>query len=434
MSISLAEAPAARGAPPPVPSRFVRDGAPARPDPAALPFDFAQATEPVPGVVPGPVHGAAIEAASGVIPGGMGMPTAADMAACRALLCGGSKSFHAASLLLPWRVRDAATALYAFCRLADDAVDCEGGSGLGPLRERLDRAYCGRPMPIPADRAFAAVAARYAIPRTLPEALLEGFAWDAEGRRYETIGELHAYSTRVAGTVGAMMALLMGVREPNAVARAADLGLAMQLSNIARDVGEDARNGRLYLPRAWLREAGIDPEEFLARPAFTPALGGVVRRLLAEADRLYRRAEAGIARLPPDCRPGIAAARLIYAEIGREVERRGGDSVSGRAVVSTRRKLALLARSMAAAARPAQVSVLTEPPVPESAFLIDAVTAVPGGAGRSHAMAPGRDLRPRSVEGRVVWVLDLFARLEREERHGRALRPAYPRPSDALQA
>ena len=108
----------------------------------------------------------------------------------------------------------------------------------------------------------------------------------------------------------------------------------MQLSNIARDVGEDARNGRLYLPLAWLTEAGIDAEQLLHRPQYSSELGSVVGRLLQAADQHYRQAGAGIARLPLNCRLGIGAAGLLYAEIGREVGRRGMDSVSDRAVVS----------------------------------------------------------------------------------------------------
>eukprot|EP01037_Dinobryon_pediforme_P021714 gene21714-22658_t len=124
---------------------------------------------------------------------------------------------------------------------------------------RLARARDGRPLPFPADRAMADLMRTYAIPREVPEALLEGLGWDTDGRRYETLDDLLAYATRVAGTVGIMMTLLMGVREPEALARACDLGCAMQLTNIARDVGEDARAGRLYLPHTWLREQGIDP-------------------------------------------------------------------------------------------------------------------------------------------------------------------------------
>ena len=199
-----------------------------------------------------------------------------------------------------------------------------------------------------ADRALAAVVTRFGIPQPLLAALLEGFAWDAEGRAYETLEEVHAYAARVAGTVGTMMALIMGASTSQALARACELGVAMQLTNIARDVGEDARNGRLYLPREWLREVGIDPEAWLRAPIFDGAIASVVQRLLNEADRLYRRAERGIAELPRDCRPAIQSARLVYAEIGREIERRGCDSLSHRAVVSKQRKLALMALSMEA--------------------------------------------------------------------------------------
>ncbi len=329
----------------------------------------------------------------------------ADLRACRALLAGGSRTFFAASLLLPRRVRDPASALYAFCRLADDLIDRErDAAGLERLSARLDGIYAGRPGPAAADRALAAVVAHHGIPRPLLDALLEGFRWDAEGRRYETAADLEAYAVRVAGAVGILMALLMGVRDAPALARAADLGIAMQLSNIARDVGEDAGMGRLYLPLAWLREAGIDPDAWLARPAFDPALGAVVRRLLDAADRFYRRADAGIAALPRGCRPGIRAARLLYAGIGDEVARRGHDSVGGRASVPTARKLALVGRALLPGRRD------------------DAAAAVPSAAAARElvevAAASGRTpwARPRSLDERVAWVVDLFQRLERRER------------------
>src|SRR5690242_9669095 len=125
-----------------------------------------------------------------------------------------------------------------------------------------------------------------------------------------------------------------------------DLGVAMQLSNIARDVGEDARNGRLYLPLEWMTEAGIDPEAFLANPVFSKELGYVVHRLLYAAEGYYSHASAGIARLPVKCRFGIGAASLLYREIGKEVARRGMNSVASRAVVSGRRKLWVLASGL----------------------------------------------------------------------------------------
>ncbi|WP_022977576.1 phytoene/squalene synthase family protein [Nevskia ramosa] len=344
---------------------------------------------------------------------------AADLAACRRLLRAGSKSFYAASLLLPKAVRDPACALYAFCRLADDAVDVDGGGqhAVVRLRERLDRVYAGAPQAIAADRALARIVVSHALPRTLLDALIEGFEWDSSARRYESLGELHAYAARVAGAVGAMMALLMGVRASEAIARACDLGVAMQLTNIARDVGEDARNGRLYLPRVWLREAGIDADLWLTAPVFDARLASVIERLLIEADRLYARVDSGIAQLPAGCRPGINAARLLYAEIGQELRRRGGDSVSQRAVVPGSRKLALL---MQAYAGPLDVRAgAAEPAIPETCFLIDAVAAAALPSARADEIQALPWWRFRA---RALWVLDLFERLERQERQSQALR------------
>jgi phytoene synthase len=297
----------------------------------------------------------------------------ADLRACRDLLRAGSKSFSAASRLLPRRVRDPATALYAFCRVADDAIDADPAASeatVDVLRERLARAYAGCPDDSPVDRALARVVAAHRIPRALPEALLEGLAWDARGRRYETLDEVYAYAARVAGAVGAMMTVVMGVRDGAVLARACDLGVAMQLTNIARDVGEDARRGRIYLPLGWLREAGVSPGDLVARPAHGPALASVVRRLLEAAEVLYRRADAGVACLPPDCRAAIFAARLVYSDIGRVVARAGYDSVSRRAVVSTARKVWLLVRSIAARWR--RPALLAEPALGPTEFLLRA--------------------------------------------------------------
>ena len=341
---------------------------------------------------------------------------AADIAACRALLRGGSRTFYAASFLLPREIREPASALYAFCRLADDAVDLaeRPADAVPRLRERLDRAYAGRPADIAADRAFADVVARHAVPRALPEALLEGFEWDLQGRRYVTLGELEAYSARVAGSVGAMMAVLMGRREPAVVARACDLGVAMQLSNIARDVGEDARAGRVYLPLEWLAEAGIDAEAWLAAPAHCEALGAVVQRLLRIADRHYERAASGVTSLPSGCRPGIHAARILYAAIGHEVERGGLDAVSRRAVVPPSRKLLLLGRVALASARLPRLD--PSPPLPATRFLVDAVaTSTPPLPVDGIRVGPA----PWNVAARVAWVIALFERLEQREALGR---------------
>ena len=315
----------------------------------------------------------------------------------------GSKTFYTASLLLPQRVCDASRALYGFCRVADDLVDRSDDSraAVDNLLARLDRIYRGAPDNEPADRAFADVALRFAIPREIPEALIEGFAWDAAGRRYPTLDDLHAYAVRVAGTVGAMMSLVMQVRDPAAIARACDLGVAMQLTNIARDVGEDARNARIYLPLDWLKQEGLDAESFLAAPHTSLPLSRVLARLLAEADRLYRQSLSGIAMLPAACRPSIHAARLLYAEIGRAVENNNHDSVTRRAVVPTPRKLALLAQAIGATLQSAPSC--TAPAIPAAQFLIDAV------ADAGQPIHP-----PRTLEERVQWLTELFTLLEKQ--------------------
>lgn len=337
-----------------------------------------------------------------------------DLTVCRELLCCGSRSFYAASHLLPVDVRDAACRLYAFCRDADDLID-DGGdpdAGLAILEQRLSAIYRGAPGPLSVDRALAAVVADYRLPRPLLDALLEGFAWDALGREHHSLADVLDYSARVAATVGIMMALLMDVRDPQALARAGDLGTAMQLTNIARDVGEDARNGRLYLPREWLESAGIEPDAFLASPAFSPALGGVVERLLAEADRLYRRADSGIAALPRTCRPAIFTARLLYSEIGAEVARNGYDSVSQRAVVSGRRKLGRLGRLATVAGLSRQH--LDQPCLGANRFLVDAVHD-----SAHHALLdqlPRGRARTRNYRHRVVWMLEMVEAMKQRDR------------------
>jgi phytoene synthase len=198
----------------------------------------------------------------------------ADGAHCRQAIRTGSRSFHLASQLLPQSMRWSAHAMYAFCREADDAIDEaeDPELAIATMYERLNLIYAGTPSDCPADRAFADIVARFAIPRCVPDALLEGFCWDTMGRNYETLSDVVSYAVRVASTVGVMMTLVMGRRERAVLARAADLGIAMQLTNIARDIGEDARNGRLYLPRQMLREAGLDPDAWLAEPCFCPEI------------------------------------------------------------------------------------------------------------------------------------------------------------------
>jgi phytoene synthase len=335
-----------------------------------------------------------------------------DLQACVQTMRGGSKSFFAASKLLPQRVRAASVALYAFCRAADDLID-EGDStekALRELNQRLDAIYNGQPQPFIEDHALAMVTDQFHLPRTMLEALIEGFEWDAQGRSYDTIEDVHQYGARVAGSVGAMMCWIMGPRHASALARACELGVSMQLTNIARDVGDDARKGRLYLPRAWMREAGIDPKAWLTAPEFSPALRSVIERLLNEADRLYQKAHAGIAELPKDCRAAIMAARLIYAEIGHQLRRDGFDSVNHRAVVGRSRKLALIGRSKFQAAWVSK-SIVSTQPLEAIRYLIDAcavseLSLPPTAKPRTH----------KSLSEKIEWLLILSERHELERR------------------
>jgi len=333
-----------------------------------------------------------------------------DLLACVDLMRGGSKSFFAASRLLPQRMRAASIALYAFCRVADDLVDQAQERGedvhasLQQLRDRLDDVYRDQPQSFVEDRALAVVVHQYELPRGLLDALLEGFAWDVQARTYETLEDVHAYGARVAGSVGAMMCWIMGARSASTLARACELGVAMQLTNIARDVGEDARNGRLYLPRQWMRQAGLEPQEWLAQPSASPALQQVVERLLQEADRLYRLSTAGVANLPRDCRAAILAARLIYAEIGHQLRRDGLNPVDRRAVVATSRKMVLLGRAWLPVTPSAALAL--EPPLAAIAYLVD--ICVRAGAAPAAQRSKGWVRRP--VGERVGWMIELFER------------------------
>jgi phytoene synthase len=337
----------------------------------------------------------------------------ADLEECIAMMQDGSKTFFAASRLLPQRVRAHAIALYAFCRVADDLVDHakSGDDPLAELRQRLDAVYAGQPLPHVEDQALAMVVRETGLPRHLLDLLIEGFEWDARGRRYNTLHDLHDYCARVAGTVGAMMCWIMGTRDRTSLMRACELGVAMQLTNISRDVGEDARMGRVYMPLSLMRRGGLDPQEWLRQPQFGTGVQGVVQTMLNEADRLYTQASHGIASLPPDCRAAICAASLIYAEIGHQLRRNGLDSVSTRTVVSLPRKLVLLfmAWTQAGWIRVAR----SEPQGLEAVReMVNVCVELAATATRGRtAYFPSR-----SMNQRVTWVLELLERRENQKR------------------
>lgn len=297
----------------------------------------------------------------------------ADARACQQILRAGSRSFAVAAYLLPGRMRRPVAALYAFCRVADDAIDegTDPSAALEELHARLDRVYADAAADDAVERSLARVVHTYGIARPVLDALLDGFAADVGAVRVQRIDELLDYAVRVASTVGVAMTLVMGVRDRHVLARASDLGVAMQLTNIARDVGEDARRGRLYLPVQWCVEVDLDPERWITTPRFEPGVGVLVERVLALADLYYRRADVGIAELPADCRSAIRAASRIYADIGRVIRSRGCDSVTRRAHTSTLRKLVLVLRATWSRA-PVDPQLLRVDAVPLARALVDA--------------------------------------------------------------
>lgn len=320
--------------------------------------------------------------------------TDVQAAEARRILAHHSKSFALAGKLLPAGVRRDAAALYAWCRRCDDAVDdaaitSDRALAVRRLRTELDDVYAGVPQDDPVLGGLQDVVRRHALPRRFADDLLAGMAMDVGVVRMATMDELLLYAYRAAGTVGLMMAHLMGVREAQTLRRAADLGIAMQLTNVCRDVAEDEQRGRVYLPADLLAGAPV--------PTRAPATAArAVAAVLGYADAFYRSGDVGLARLPFRCAVAIRAARLIYAEIGAVVARRAFDVCAGRAVVSRRRKLFLLVRAAAGVAlalpwrRRASLQPMTLPfPLPVDDSPPGAFTgAIPVGRVRGALRAP----------------------------------------------
>jgi phytoene synthase len=271
-----------------------------------------------------------------------------DWTACRRMLAAGSKSFALATRLFPRTRRDRIAATYAWCRACDDRIDgvpaAEQPAALAGLRAELRAIYAGEAMGTPAARCFQAVVTACRIPERHAAELLDGFAMDVARTRYDTLADLERYAYRVAGTVGLMLCAVMDVRDRRAHPHAAALGIAMQLTNVCRDVAEDWSLGRVYVPAAFLdaRTATLLRTPRGAFPdAARPAMARAVRRLLAEADARYRVADEGLRYLDRRSRIAVHLARRVYAAIGTEIARRGHDVLAARAVVPARTKLRL---------------------------------------------------------------------------------------------
>ncbi|GLR48520.1 phytoene/squalene synthase family protein [Sphingomonas astaxanthinifaciens] len=266
----------------------------------------------------------------------------------------GSKSFRFASQLFDQQTRERSWLLYSWCRACDDVTD---GQTLGHDAERVDdpaarlaflkaktaEAFAGQPTGLVPFDALRVVAAECAIPQAVAGDHLAGFERDAGGWRPTTTDDLLSYCYQVAGAVGVMMAHVMGVppEDEDTLNRAADLGIAFQLANIARDIVDDAKVGRVYLPAEWLAAEGLAGAD-LADPAHRPALARLAHRLADMADAYRRSARVGAARLPFRSRWAVLAASGIYGEIATRAAALGPRAWDERITTSKAEKAALV--------------------------------------------------------------------------------------------
>lgn len=263
-----------------------------------------------------------------------------------------SRSFSLASRLLPARCRTSVHALYAWCRTVDDVVDDAVQQAthntthntpqpatpehlLQLLEEDLDRLRQGLAAEHPASAWIAPLVVGERINVRHAKELITGMRMDLQGFRVESEADLQLYCYHAAGTVGLMLTSLFGVQQPQAERHAIALGVAMQLTNIARDVREDAERGRSYLPG--IREPlDADPQEVQAG----------VARVLETAEREYRLAGEGLKYLPSDCRLAVRLALALYREIGRQIQRNGCRVLHGRTILSKPRVAYTMARTL----------------------------------------------------------------------------------------
>ena len=267
----------------------------------------------------------------------------------------GSKSFAIASRVLPPALRDDASMLYAWCRYCDDVIDGQimGHDQIENYKdgqsERLERlrsdtraALSGQPTDNPVYAGLARVVKTHNIDHRHPMDLLKGFEMDASERVYETVDDILDYSYHVAGVVGVMMANIMGVRDAATLDRASDLGLAFQLTNIARDVVDDAKADRVFVPKDLLIKAGAPvTSSELAKPENWPAAHKAACAQLDIAEQYYASAKVGIKELPFRCAWAISAALSVYREIGEKLRAAGPEAWEQRVSASGGRKVAL---------------------------------------------------------------------------------------------
>ena len=254
-----------------------------------------------------------------------------------------ARTFYFASHFLPAHARRAAYVIYAICRLSDDAVDqappVPDWQTLAQMEANIAAAYAESPLADPLLLAFRQTVRQYRIPRDYFELLQEGLRWDTEKKRYADFAELYAYCYRVAGVVGLMMAhILVDTPTEEIKQHAVELGIAMQLTNILRDICEDHDRGRIYLPQNDMRSFGVT-EQMIAAGRPEPSLRDLLQFQIQRARDFYQQANAGVPLLPGyRCRLVTALMSELYAKILAAIER-NRYNLTIRAATTTQEKI-----------------------------------------------------------------------------------------------
>ena len=298
----------------------------------------------------------------------------------------GSKSFYFAAWFLKRQQRDAICLLYSWCRYCDDAIDdlpadaslAQRKLALDDLRTRTTIALTAQ-VPVDQDQrstqdtsktgpqpfasldqkcqltrdvfvGLAYLQSSRAIPEVYFQDLLDGMAMDVEGHQYEDLEDLKVYCYRVAGVVGVIFCYIFGVRDTVVHGRAIALGIAMQMTNIARDVGADFELGRVYLPSQWCKRLGINTVHLLT-DAEAPNTLKVVCKLVEVSRQFYRSSELGLRFLPWRAALAVGIARFVYGAIGEQVVVRGRNALRHRVIIPSRTKVFLALRGLWLAVR-----------------------------------------------------------------------------------
>jgi len=258
-----------------------------------------------------------------------------------------SRSFSLAARCLPSGIRYDVEKLYAWCRWCDDSVDTApniqvANERLTSLRDDVERIFSGQAVRHPASQWLTDLVEKRGIEKQHALELLSGMEMDLHAWQVDDEADLILYCYRAAGVVGLMLCRIMGVRNRAAEKQAIQLGIAMQLTNIARDVAEDWQRGRCYLPKSW----GDIDRNGQALPT-NAQVAPSVARLLTLAETYYANGQMGINALPRSCRPAIVLASKLYREIGQQIRRKKHAVMDGRIVVPTGRIVVTVMRGMA---------------------------------------------------------------------------------------